>query len=183
MAEQKEKQQAAAKAKKQKMLEIEEQRRKEMPENDLEREDRAKKNGLLERADEIMNEQKDAVKHMNSLMQRAKAATIRDRQLLEKEEIRHDRVNQEKRKDLMLEIERLKKIKEINDQDQERKIRQRNDHLAVVDQIKENEWKRLQEKEEQQKEGQAMIRKIKTMEKEDANNNLVKQKKITVILS
>jgi hypothetical protein len=155
------------------MLEIEEQRRKEMPENDLEKEDRAKRNGLLERAEEIMNEQKDAVKHMNSLMQRAKAATIRDRQLLEKQMIRNEKIDMEKRKDLMLEIERLKKIKEINDKDDLRKEKQREDHMQIIDQIKENEWKRLQDKEEQQREGQAMLRHIKQIQKEDAENGLV----------
>lgn len=39
-----------------------------------------------------------------------KCVTIRDKQLEEKQEIVEERKREEKRKDLMLEIERLKKI-------------------------------------------------------------------------
>lgn len=41
----------------------------------------------------------------------AKCVTIRDMQVIEKKEIVEERKVEEKRKDLMMEIERLKKIK------------------------------------------------------------------------
>lgn len=62
-------------------------------------------------AAENMNEQLDEVKQMNKMVMYAKCVTVRDKQLNEKQVIHGDFKIQEKRKDLMMEIERLKKIK------------------------------------------------------------------------
>lgn len=53
----------------------------------------------------------DDVKEMNKMVMYAKCVTIRDRQLNEKSDIRGENKINEKRKDLMMEVERLKKIK------------------------------------------------------------------------
>lgn len=55
---------------------------------------------------------------------------------------------QEKRKDLMMEIERLKLIKHHEDYDHYKKDEQRKGHKVIIDQIKERELLRLKEKEE-----------------------------------
>ena len=53
----------------------------------------------------------DDIKEMNKMVMYAKCVTIRDKQLEEKKEIRKEFIQEEKQKDLMMEIERLKKIK------------------------------------------------------------------------
>jgi hypothetical protein len=51
----------------------------------------------------------------------AKAVTIRDRQLDEKKEIWEDFKTQEKKKDLIMEVERLKKIKHYEEEEERKK--------------------------------------------------------------
>jgi len=51
----------------------------------------------------------------------AKCVTIRDKQLIEKQIIHNEHKNEEKRKDLMMEIDRLKTIKYYEDLDKKKK--------------------------------------------------------------
>ena len=48
---------------------------------------------------------------MNKMVNYVKCVTVRDKQLQEKQAIIEEKKAEEKRKDLMMEIERLKKIK------------------------------------------------------------------------
>lgn len=100
-----------------------------------------------------MNEQIDDVKNMNKMVNYAKCVTIRDKQLEEKKTIHSDMKVQEKRKDLMMEIERLKKIKYYEELDKVKKEEMKKGHVVIIDQIKERELIRLKGKEEQEKEG------------------------------
>lgn len=72
-----------------------------------------------------MNEQLDDVKHMNKMMMYAKCVTVRDQQLNEKQMLHEHKKNEEKRKDLMMEIERLKKIKYYEELEKSKKEDQR----------------------------------------------------------
>jgi hypothetical protein len=56
-------------------------------------------------------------KEMNRMVNYAKCVSIRDRQLEEKQDIEEERKAEEKRKDLMMEIERLKQIKFYEEHD------------------------------------------------------------------
>ena len=69
-----------------------------------------------------MNEQMDDVKEMNKMVMYAKCVTVRDKQLQEKKELHEQYKVQEKRKDLMMEIERLKSIKYHEEKDKHRKV-------------------------------------------------------------
>lgn len=71
------------------------------------------KSGIQNRAVEATNEDLDDVKLMNKMVAYAKAATIREKQLEEKKRDWESFKVQEKKKDKLMEIERLKKIKEI----------------------------------------------------------------------
>jgi len=124
-----------------------------------------------------MNEQKDEVKHMNQMMLYAKVATVRDKQLEEKKALRETFKIQEKRKDLMMEIDRLKKIKHYDEVEREKKEDQRRKALEVVDQIKEREVERLRAQEEKEREGQDMIRAIKQVQQEEAQMALQRKHK------
>ena len=55
-----------------------------------------------------MDEEHDDVKHMNQMVLYSKVVTIRDKQLDENKRLEEDWVNEQKRLDLMMEIERLK---------------------------------------------------------------------------
>lgn len=73
---------------------------------------------------------------MNKMVAYAKAATIRERQLDEKQkEWEHFKV-QEKKKDKIMEIERLKKIKELEEIEANKKQEALRGREVIVDQIK-----------------------------------------------
>lgn len=74
-----------------------------------------KRNAINSRAAHINVEQIDEVKEMNKMVAYAKAATIRERQLEEKQREWENYKVQEKKKDKIMEIERLKKIKELEE--------------------------------------------------------------------
>ena len=93
------------------MLKIEAEKKKNVPLNEREKEELRKKKTVLSRAQELLNEEKDEVKEMNQMVMRARVVQIRDKQLNEKKRVYEDYKEEEKKKDLMMEIERLKGIK------------------------------------------------------------------------
>ena len=111
MEEQKAQQQAQAKARKQKMQAMDRDRSKKIPATEIEVEQNQRAEGLLSKAQQQMDEEHDDVKHMNQMTLYAKVVTVRDRQLEENKALESDFVNEQKRLDLMMEIERLKALK------------------------------------------------------------------------
>lgn len=63
----------------------------------------------------------------------AKCVTVRDKQLKEKKELHESYKVQEKRKDLMMEIERLKMIKHYEDLDKVKKEELRKGHTVIIE--------------------------------------------------
>lgn len=106
---------ALAKAKKEQMLRLEEEKKKNLPPSDIELEKQNYKNSIQGRAVEAAREELDDVKQMNKMVAYAKAATIREKQLEEKSRDWELYKIQEKKKDKLMEIERLKKIKELEE--------------------------------------------------------------------
>jgi len=100
-----------------------------------------------------LDENRDEVKHMNQLMLYAKVATVRNKQLTDKVDVKEQRKLEEKRKDLMMEVERLKKIKYYEDTEREKKKVLREGYLVIIDQIKERDLQRLKAQEEKEREG------------------------------
>ena len=111
--EEKEQKLALAKAKREQMLRLEEEKKKNLPPNEFERQKMEFKNSIQNRAQQAGNEDLDDVKLMNKMVAYAKAATIREKQLDEKKRDWESYKVQQKKKDKLMEIERLKKIKEI----------------------------------------------------------------------
>ena len=68
-------------------------------------------NTLLAGAQAQMDEQYDDVKHMNQMAMASKIWTIRQRQLKENDQMEQNWISEQKRLDMMMEIERLKAIK------------------------------------------------------------------------
>ena len=75
---------AAAKAKKEKMMKLEQEKKKEVPLTDIQLDEKQKKEGIIKRAHEILNEQEDDVKDMNKMVMYTKCVTVRDKQLIER---------------------------------------------------------------------------------------------------
>jgi len=182
LLEQNEKQVAAAKAKKQKMLEIEAERKKNLPPSETEMETTMKNETLQSRAKQLLNEEMDDVKQMNQMMLYAKVVTIRDRQLQEKTDTRSVMKMEEKRKDLMMEVDRLQKIKYHEEIERKNREEQRKAALEIVDQVKLRELERLKEQEEREREGQEMLRHIKQLEKEEKHQTQIKKQQQKALL-
>jgi hypothetical protein len=68
-----------------------------------------KKEGLLQNAQDILDEEKDDVKHMNQMCLYSKCVTIRDKQLIEQVRLEEEYRDEERRLDLMMEIEKAQK--------------------------------------------------------------------------
>jgi len=177
LEEQNEKQMAAARAKRQRMIEIEAEKRKNIPVNQADVDEQLRREALQNRAQQLLNEQKDEVKHMNQMVLYAKTVTVRDKQLREKRSMSEQRKVEEKRKDLLMEVDRLKKIKFHEEIERERKILQKKKALDIVDQIKEREIQRMKIQEEKEKEGQEVLKAIRQLQAEETANTMKKIEK------
>jgi len=174
--EQIEKQHATSKAKKAKMMQIEAERKKNVPLSEVEKENIERDQALRERAQNLLDEERDEVKHMNKMILYAQVVTTRDKQLKEKKLIGEQLKREEKAKDLVMEIDRLKKIKYYEEVDAIKLGQQKAAAAHTLVQIKENELIRQKAREERDREGQEMIQKIKEKAIEDAKENFARKK-------
>ncbi len=165
--EEKEHKLALAKAKKEQMMKMEEEKKKKMPPNEFEKERIEHKAFINQKAFEVTKQQMDDVKEMNKMVAYAKVATVRERQLEEKKKNWEEYKVQEKKKDKIMELERLKKIKVEEEAEVVKKVEALRGKEVIIDQIKSREIDRLRAIEEQQKEAQLMLQRMKELEKED----------------
>ena len=180
-AEQEEKQQAKGQAKRKKMLELEQEMRLAAPPlTDMEREDLEKKGALRKNAEEIHNENRDEVKKMNQLINYAKCATVREKQIEEKDRIVKQKIDEIKRIDLMMEIDRLKAIEDAEAKAASKKEEEYKGKAVIIDQIKEREIDRMLSKDELAKEAQAMLRLAKQLENEEKMNRLKQKETVRI---
>ena len=84
---------------------------------------------------------------MNEMMVYSKCVTIRDKQLDEQNHLEAEYREEERRLDIMMEIERLKQLKHQEEREKSRKEAQRQGARVIVDQIKEREMMRISERE------------------------------------
>lgn len=136
-------------------------------ENEFEAEARENRNRLQRLREEALVNSMDEVKEMNRMVAYAKAAMVRERQVAEKRQIRHNTVEAEKRKDLMMELERLKAVELQAVVDGKRHLQVLDGKQVIVEQIKERELQRIKEREVLAKEGEDMLRKLKLKELEE----------------
>lgn len=80
-----------------------------------------------------LDEEHDDVKHMNQMTLYAKVVTVRDKQLAENVQLEHDWVNEQKRLDLMMEIERLKALKAEDEREKLRVEAQRRGAAVIIE--------------------------------------------------
>ncbi len=87
LEEQKDQQMAAAKARKQRMMDLDKERGNKIPLTEFQQFEKAKNETLLTKAQQMLDEEHDDVKHMNQMMLYSKVVTIRDKQIEEQKRL------------------------------------------------------------------------------------------------
>eukprot|EP00747_Dinoflagellata_sp_TGD_P162038 gnl/TRDRNA2_/TRDRNA2_179192_c0_seq1.p1 gnl/TRDRNA2_/TRDRNA2_179192_c0~~gnl/TRDRNA2_/TRDRNA2_179192_c0_seq1.p1 ORF type:complete len:519 (+),score=219.78 gnl/TRDRNA2_/TRDRNA2_179192_c0_seq1:105-1661(+) len=167
---------AKSQARKEKMMQMEEERKKNALLSDMEKESRSQKNSVLEKAKMMMDENLDDVKHMNQMMLYSKIVTIRDAQIQEKRNIQAEKEEQERQLDMMMEIERLKALKMYEEREKQRVEDQRRGASVIIEQIKDRQAQRMREEELRDQERAFILRQIEALKEEEVESQ--KQKKV-----
>lgn len=102
---------AKSKARKTKMVEMDQQRASKVKPDEWQVTQKNKADTLLSKAQKQLDEELDDVKHMNQMVLYSKVVTIRDKQIEENKRLEQEWVDEQKKLDLMMEIERLKILK------------------------------------------------------------------------
>ena len=109
----------------------------------------------------------EVVKAFDYLCRKAKAATIWDRQLDERKMMEGMFTNKEKRLDEMMELERLKEVKYLEQRENEKKLSRIQSQKAVIDQILENDKERNRKREQIEREKALMFKQLERLKEED----------------
>ena len=110
---------AKSKARRTKMQELDAKRDARAQQSEWQQGENKKNSTLLSRAQKHADNDLDDVKHMNQMVLYSKVVTIRDKQLQENKRLEAEYIEEQKKLDLMMEIERLKVLKE----EEEREVR------------------------------------------------------------
>lgn len=137
------------------------------PISDIEAEQIAQQRNLLQRAQMLLDEQEDAVKHLNQLVLYSQCATIREAQLEEKASIEAEKKEQERRADMVMEMERLKALRLYEEREKRRLEDRKKGASVIVAQIQDREKQRLLEAERKRREQETMLSHISKMRDED----------------
>lgn len=126
---------AKSKARRSKMVEMDQQRAQKVKPEEWQVQEKIKAETLLSKAQKKLDEDLDDVKHMNQMVLYSKVVTVRDKQLNENKKLEQEYIEEQKKLDLMMEIERLKALK-IEEEREARKAEQRlRGKQVIVDQI------------------------------------------------
>jgi hypothetical protein len=173
---------AKSKARKSKMVELDTMRATKVKPTENQKNETNKADTLLSKAQKKMDEDMDDVKQMNQMVLYSKVVTIRDKQLEENKKLEEEWINEQKKLDLMMEIERLKVLKE----EEEREIRKANARRkgaeVIVDQIQERTIQRMKEQEIRDKERYELLSNIEKMKLEDRNTAEAKRNRINMLM-
>ena len=127
-------------------------------------------NSILAAAQRAKENALDASKEMSTLLRCSKVASIRDLQREEHKRMEKNFREKEAKLDLMMELERLKELRFQEDKEKEEKLKRYSSAKILIEQIKEKEMRRLQEKEIIAREGELMKQQIKAMQEEELRN-------------
>ena len=109
----------------------------------------------------------EVVKAFDTLCRKAKAATIWDRQMDERKVMEKMYINKEKKLDEMMELERLKEIKYLEEKNDIIKTYKKEGQKVIIDQIYENDKERNRKKEQIEREKILMKRQLEKLKEED----------------
>lgn len=161
---------------KEKILQMEEERKKNEMMMEKDKDGRAQKNSVLERAKQKLDEDLDDVKHMNQMMLYSKIVTIRDAQIQEKRSVQAEKEEEERQLDMMMEIERLKALQMYEEREKSRLEDQRRGAGVIIEQIKDRQAQRMREEESRDQERSFILKQIEALKAEEVEQQ--KQKKM-----
>ena len=130
---------------------------------------------LLSKAKKKLDEDLDDVKHMNQMVLYSKVVTIRDKQIKENKNLEQEWVEEQKKLDLMMEIERLKILKEEEEREEKKAAQRIKGKQVIIDQIQERTLHRMKEQELRDKERVQLLNNISKMKKEDEDQQEAKR--------
>jgi len=162
-------------ARKTKMLELEAQRKLAVPPSEVEQQKLKEKAAMLSAADKQMAEELDDVKKMNQMMLYSKVVTIRDAQLNEKKVIQKEKLEEERRLDTVMEVERLKALTMYSERERRRHEDQKNGASVIITQMAERERERVRQLELQDQEREAMLRQNEELKSEELRQMVAKK--------
>ena len=115
-----------------------------------------------------------AVRIMDKMCLYAKTSTTRDKQLKERKEMENVYRKKEEKIDLMVEIERLKKLKMQEDKEKQLQKMKQDGKQIILDQIEDNKKARLKQKELEEKEKLQLLKIIEEEQKKEQELNLIR---------
>merc|ERR1719432_265043 len=154
---------------------MEEERKKNALLQENDKEGHQQKNGVLERAKRMLDENMDDVKHLNQMMLYSKVVTIRDAQIQEKRQVQAEKEEEERCLDCMMEIERLKALKMYEVREKERLESQRSGAKVIIEQIKDRQAQRMREEEQRDQERAFILKQIEALKAEEIEQARQKQ--------
>ncbi|XP_063061143.1 cilia- and flagella-associated protein 45 isoform X2 [Engraulis encrasicolus] len=157
----------AAEERKTRMRQADLSRQKNQALSELEAEARDRAQYLLKRANAMRMEQEDEVKKFNELILGAQCHAVRDMQIQEKQQILEELMEEERRLDAMMEVERLRALETQDKIDQLRKQQRIQGKMCILKQIEERTEDRLLQDELREQEGQQMLETLERMQIEE----------------
>ena len=170
-----EKEMAQSKLRKQQMLKLEEERKKRMPPTETERLKDLRDQKTLSRAEYLQQEEHDDVKSMNRMLLYAKCVTIRDQQIKDKQRMMEAEEEEERKMDLMMEVERIKALQAYREREVQRAAERKRGAQILNMQITEREKDRIKIEELRDQEREHMLQEIARM-KEEEQKRIVERK-------
>eukprot|EP00771_Trimastix_marina_P000970 gnl/Trimastix_PCT/2009.p1 GENE.gnl/Trimastix_PCT/2009~~gnl/Trimastix_PCT/2009.p1 ORF type:complete len:490 (+),score=226.27 gnl/Trimastix_PCT/2009:58-1527(+) len=127
-------------------------------------------NATLSRAKAVQDESIDEVKRMNEMVEYAKCATIRERQLEEKQWVRARGVEEERLWAARMEDDRRRALEEEEVVERELVVKRAQDREVILQQIHERETQRLLQMEQQEREREQMLQRLEQLKLEEQEN-------------
>lgn len=173
---------AKSKARKNKMQELDAQRSMKIKPNEFQLAEKNKAETLLSKAQKKLDNDLDDVKAMNQMVLYSKVVTIRDKQLEENKRLEQEWIEEQKKLDLMMEIERLKVLKEEEEREKRKALARKKGAQVIIDQIQDRTVARMKEQEIRDKERLELLANIQRMKKEDEEQAESKRQRINVLM-
>jgi Trichohyalin-plectin-homology domain len=165
-----------ASSRKERMIRLEEQRKRNIELTDVEKLELAEKNAIIRKAKQAFDEQMDEVKSMNQMMLYAKVASIRENQVKEKAYLKQEAAEQERIADTVMEIERLKAIEMYEEREKRRIEDQRKGAAVIVQQITDRETEKQKELEELARERSYVLKQIEALKIEEQESVVARKR-------
>lgn len=157
----------AAEQRKAQMRQADLSRQKNQNLSELEAEARDRAQYLLERANTLRMEQEDEVKKLNELIQQVQCHVVRDAQIQEKQQNVSQWVEEERRLDAMMEVERLRALEAQEETEELHKQQRIEGKLCILDQIQQRLEDKMLQEEVKEQEGQQMLENMERVQMEE----------------